>query len=61
MPTVDHEAVVDLGELLCLVILLVVVVGSATFRRLLFILLFPHVNLICTSLNNMIPIVFYCY
>jgi hypothetical protein len=34
MPTVDHEAVVDLGELLCLVILLlVVVVGSATFRR----------------------------
>jgi hypothetical protein len=34
LPTVDHEAVVDLGELLCLVILLlVVVVGSATFRR----------------------------
>jgi hypothetical protein len=34
MPTVDHEAVVDFGELLCLVIfLLVVVVGSATFRR----------------------------
>jgi hypothetical protein len=34
MPTVDHEAVVDLGELLCLVILLlVVVVGSATFHR----------------------------
>jgi hypothetical protein len=34
MPTVDHEAVVDLGELLCLMILLlVVVVGSATFRR----------------------------
>ena len=34
MPTIDHEAVVDLGELLCLVILLlVVVVGSATFRR----------------------------
>jgi hypothetical protein len=34
MPTVDHEAVVDLGELLCLVILLlVVVVGSTTFRR----------------------------
>jgi hypothetical protein len=32
-PTVDHEAVVDLGELLCLVILLVVVVGPATFRR----------------------------
>jgi hypothetical protein len=34
MPAVDHEAVVDLGELLCLVILLlVVVVGSVTFRR----------------------------
>ena len=34
MPTIDHEAVMDLGELLCLVILLlVVVVGSATFRR----------------------------
>lgn len=34
MPTVDHEAVVDLGELICLVILLlVVVVGSAAFRR----------------------------
>jgi hypothetical protein len=34
LPTVDHEAVVDLGELLCLVILLlVVVVGSATFHR----------------------------
>jgi hypothetical protein len=34
LPTVDHEAVMDLGELLCLVILLlVVVVGSATFRR----------------------------
>ena len=34
MPTVDHEAVMDLGELLCLVILpLVVVVGPATFRR----------------------------
>jgi hypothetical protein len=33
-PAVDHEAVVDLGELLCLVILLlVVVVGPATFRR----------------------------
>jgi hypothetical protein len=33
LPTVDHEAVVDLGELLCLVILLlVVVVGPATFR-----------------------------
>jgi hypothetical protein len=34
LPTVDHEAVVDLGELLCLVILLlVVVVGPATFHR----------------------------
>ena len=34
MPTVDHEAVVDLRELLCLVILsLVVVVGPATFCR----------------------------
>jgi hypothetical protein len=34
LPTVDHEAVVDLGELFCLVaLLLVVVVGSATFRR----------------------------
>jgi hypothetical protein len=34
LPIVDHEAVVDLGELLFLVILLiVVVVGSATFRR----------------------------
>jgi hypothetical protein len=34
LPTVDHEAVLDLGEFLCLVILLlVVVVGSATFRR----------------------------
>jgi hypothetical protein len=34
MLTIDHEAVVDLGELLCLVILLlVVVVGSTTFRR----------------------------
>jgi hypothetical protein len=34
MPTIDDEAVVDLGELLCLVILLLVVVGgSATFRR----------------------------
>jgi hypothetical protein len=33
LPTVDHVAVVDLGELLCLVILLlVVVVGPATFR-----------------------------
>jgi hypothetical protein len=34
LPTVDHEAVVDLGKLLCLVILLlVVVVGPATLRR----------------------------
>jgi hypothetical protein len=34
LPTVDHEAVVDLEELLYLVILLLVVdVGSATFRR----------------------------
>jgi hypothetical protein len=34
LPTVDHEAFVDLGEPLCLVILLLVVVtGSATFRR----------------------------
>jgi hypothetical protein len=35
MPVVDYEAVVDLGELRCLVILflVVVVVGSATFRR----------------------------
>jgi hypothetical protein len=34
LPTVDHEAVVDLGELFCLVaLLLVVVVGCATFRR----------------------------
>jgi hypothetical protein len=34
LPTVDHEAVVDLGELPCLVILLlIVVVGPATFRR----------------------------
>jgi hypothetical protein len=34
LPTVDHEAVVDLGELLCLVaLLLVIVAGSATFRR----------------------------
>jgi hypothetical protein len=33
-PTVDHEAVVDLEQLLCLVILLfVVVMGPATFRR----------------------------
>jgi hypothetical protein len=34
LPTVDHEAVTDLRELFCLVILLlVVVVGSTTFRR----------------------------
>jgi hypothetical protein len=34
LPTVDHEAILDLGELLCLVfLLLVIVVGSATFRR----------------------------
>ncbi|WP_316413695.1 hypothetical protein, partial [Klebsiella pneumoniae] len=34
LPTIDHEAVVDLGELPCLVILLlIVVVGPATFRR----------------------------
>jgi hypothetical protein len=34
LPTVDHEAIMDLGELLCLVaFLLVVVVGFATFRR----------------------------
>jgi hypothetical protein len=34
LPTVDHEAVVDLEELPCLVILLlIVVVGPATFRR----------------------------
>jgi hypothetical protein len=34
LPTVDHEAVVDLGELSCLVILLLIVVaGPATFRR----------------------------
>ena len=33
MPTVDHEAVADLGELSCLVIfLLVVVAGPATLR-----------------------------
>jgi hypothetical protein len=33
-PTVDHEAVVDLGELSCLVILLLIVVaGPATIRR----------------------------
>jgi hypothetical protein len=33
-PTVDHETVVDLGELLCLVaLLLVVVMAFATFRR----------------------------
>jgi hypothetical protein len=34
LPTVDHEAIANLGELLRLVaLLLVVVVGSATFRR----------------------------
>jgi hypothetical protein len=34
LPTVDHEAVVDLGELSCLVILLLIVVaGPATLRR----------------------------
>jgi hypothetical protein len=34
LPTVDHEAVVDLGELLCFVALfLVVVMAFATFRR----------------------------
>jgi hypothetical protein len=34
LPTVDHEAVVDLGELLCLVaLLLVVVMAFSTFRR----------------------------
>jgi hypothetical protein len=34
LPTVDHEAVVDLGDLFCLVaLLLVVVMGFATFRR----------------------------
>jgi hypothetical protein len=34
LPTVDHETVVDLGELLCLVaLLLVVVMASTTFRR----------------------------
>jgi hypothetical protein len=33
-PTVDHETAVDLGELLCLVaLLLVVVLAFATFRR----------------------------
>jgi hypothetical protein len=33
LPTIDHEAVVDLGELSCLVIfLLVVVAGLATLR-----------------------------
>jgi hypothetical protein len=33
LPTIDHEAVADLGELSCLVIfLLVVVVGPATLR-----------------------------
>jgi hypothetical protein len=34
LPTVDHEAVMDLGELSCLVILLlIVVVSPATFSR----------------------------
>jgi hypothetical protein len=34
LPTVDHETVVDLGELLCLVsLLLVVVMAFAPFRR----------------------------
>jgi hypothetical protein len=34
LPTVDHEAVVDLGELLCFVaLLLVVVMAFATFRQ----------------------------
>jgi hypothetical protein len=34
LPTVDHEAAVDLGELLCLVaLLLVVVLAFAIFRR----------------------------
>jgi hypothetical protein len=34
LPIVDHETIVDLGELLCLVaLLLVVVMASATFRR----------------------------
>jgi hypothetical protein len=34
LPTVDHEAVVDLGELSRLaILLLIVVVGSATLRR----------------------------
>jgi hypothetical protein len=34
LPTIDHETTVDLGELLCLVaLLLVVVLAFATFRR----------------------------
>jgi hypothetical protein len=34
LPTVDHETVVDLGELLCLVaLLLVVVMAFATFHQ----------------------------
>jgi hypothetical protein len=34
LPTVDHEAVVDLGELLCFVaLLLIVVMAFATFHR----------------------------
>jgi hypothetical protein len=32
LPTVDHEVVVDLGELSCLVIFLVVVASPATLR-----------------------------
>jgi hypothetical protein len=34
LPTIDHEIAVDLGELLCLVaLLLVVVLAFATFRQ----------------------------
>jgi hypothetical protein len=34
LPTIDHEAVADLGELSCLVILLLIVVaGPTTLRR----------------------------
>jgi hypothetical protein len=33
LPTVDHEAVVDLRELLCFVALLIVVMAFATFHR----------------------------
>ena len=32
MPTVDHEAVADLGELSCLVIFLLIVTSPATLR-----------------------------